>query len=596
MLRASRFEKVPGTIGSKLPEELRQQKNGTVPLKRPVEKLLLLYSGRGDLRMENRLIPYVATTSFGMERILVLAPHPDDEVFGCGGAILRQIAEGGAVQVVVVTDGDFQPNCTDIQKYAQTRRDESCNAAQALGYGNPVFLGLKDRGLEYGEQLVQRLLAQIKTFAPDGVFAPSVYEMHPDHRALGMAAVEAVRRKGGTLKLVMYEVGVPMPRPNVLLDITSAAQDKQTAMACFASQLLGQPYDQQIRALNYFRTYTLGNRVTAAEAYLVVTPSELERGSLELYESEHMRQRSLGFPMMPTDVPLVSVIMDCRNTLDLQDSLDSVALQTYPHVEVILLIDEKMASDSLADRCGRFPLRNMRVASTLGQAAAANLGMKHASGKYLIFLEMGDVFLPDHLAKLVRTLSECNALAACAGVKLIDNEGKLKAILDEPWDTEQLQVERMHPSNAIMFARSLAVAGCQFPDKSGHIDYWDFWRQIAAETVFWHAPGVSAVCRNADVNPSRLTENLRLQTDLLDAQKGFSEASLQLAASQMQVQDFGTQVDMCRAQLDQMTALAAAQAAQTQSLKKTVHALMSSTSWKVTRPLRFLSRAVKGSR
>ena len=83
--------------------------------------------------MENRLIPYVATTTFGLGRIIVFAPHPDDEVFGCGGAILRQVAEGGAVQVVVLTDGDYQPNCADTQMYGQTRREESRNAAQALG-------------------------------------------------------------------------------------------------------------------------------------------------------------------------------------------------------------------------------------------------------------------------------------------------------------------------------------------------------------------------------------------------------------------------------------------------------------------------------
>ncbi len=546
--------------------------------------------------MENRLIPYVATTSFGLGRILVFAPHPDDEVFGCGGAILRQVAEGGAVQVVVLTDGDYQPDCADTHTYGQTRREESRNAAQALGYDAPVFWGLRDRGLEYGEQLVQRLMDQIKSFAADGVFAPSIYEMHPDHRALGMAAVEAVRRLGSTLKLVMYEVGVPMPRPNVLLDISSLAQRKQLAMSCFVSQLQGQAYDQQIRALNCFRTYTLGTGVTAAEAYLVVEPSELARESLELYESEHRRQQSLGLPMVPKDLPLVSVIVRSQKGPDLTNALDSIALQTYPHVEVIALYREDAAPGVASSVCGRFPMRKVETPSTAGHAALANSGMKHANGEYIIFLETGDVFLPDHLDKLVRSLAKDKALATCAGVKFVDKSGRLVATLDEPWDLEQLRREGIQPSSALMFARSLTESGCQFEDVLGQLDYSGFWRQLAGHTVFRHAPGVSAVCRSTNGDFNRLAENERQLTVLHETQEGLVKSNLLLAASQARAQDLEAQLGQLRTEMAQMTAAAALKTARALSLEHTVQELISSTSWRVTSPLRFLSRLFKGSR
>lgn len=546
--------------------------------------------------MENRLIPYVATTSLGLGRILVFAPHPDDEVFGCGGAILRQVAEGGAVQVVVLTDGDYQPGCADTHTYGQTRREESRNAAQTLGYDAPVFWGLRDRGLEYGEELVQRLMLQIKSYSADGVFAPSIYEMHPDHRALGMSAVEAVRRLGSTLKLVMYEVGVPMPRPNVLLDISSLAQRKQIAMSCFVSQLQGQAYDQQIRALNCFRTYTLGTGVTAAEAYLVVEPSALERESLELYESEHRRQQSLGLPMMPKDLPLVSVIVRSQQGSDLNEALDSIALQTYPHVEVIALCKEGATPEVASSLCGRFPMRKIEAPSTLGHAAVANSGMKHADGEYIIFLETGDVFLPDHLEKLVRSLAKDKTLAACAGVKFVDKSGGVLAIIDEPWDLEQLRREDIHPSSALMFARSLTESGCQFEDGTGPLDYSGFWLQIAGHTEFRHAPGVSAVCRSISGNFNRLVENERQLAVFHETEERLVKANLQLTTSQARAQNLETQLVLLRTEMTQMTAAAAAITARALSLENTMQELISSTSWRVTSPLRFLSRLFKGSR
>ena len=57
--------------------------------------------------MEQRLIPYEATLNFAKGRLLVLAPHPDDEVFGCGGAIMRQMGAGGIVHVIILTDGAY---------------------------------------------------------------------------------------------------------------------------------------------------------------------------------------------------------------------------------------------------------------------------------------------------------------------------------------------------------------------------------------------------------------------------------------------------------------------------------------------------------
>lgn len=218
---------------------------------------------------ESLYVPYQAETRVGHGPALVFAPHPDDEVFGCAGAILGHVADGDPVRVIIVTDGAFGAG-EDGSHYAKTRQDESYAAAMTLGYGEPIFWGFPDRGLVYGEALVQKIRQAITEFLPALVYAPSWWEIHPDHVALSLAVTEAIRCGTQQAELVLYEVGVPL-HANLLLDITASLALKQAAMRCFASQLVQQAYDDHIMALNRYRTYTLPRSVQAAEAYRRVT-------------------------------------------------------------------------------------------------------------------------------------------------------------------------------------------------------------------------------------------------------------------------------------------------------------------------------------
>ena len=208
---------------------------------------------------ESDLIPYSACSVVPAQAVLVLAPHPDDEVFGCGGAIAQHVKSGHPVCVVVLTDGALYAD-------SDVRQRESVAAAQILGYGTPEFWGLPDGGLSYSEELAQRLADRIAQCGADLVYAPSPWENHPDHKQTQLLAAEAVLRSAPNVRLAFYEVGAAL-RPNVLLDITTVLETKAAAMRCFASQLEHQNYLGHIQALNFYRTYTLGADVKAAEAF-----------------------------------------------------------------------------------------------------------------------------------------------------------------------------------------------------------------------------------------------------------------------------------------------------------------------------------------
>lgn len=223
--------------------------------------------------IEARYIPYHADERIGRGKVLVLAPHPDDEVLGCAGAIMRHVADGDPVSVVILTDGAFGAG-DRREDVTRVREEESLRAARVMGYGVPEFWRLPDRGLERHVPLVDDLSRVIDRLAPDWVYAPSWWEIHPDHFALARAVASVFRRNSWAAHLVLFEVGVPL-HVNRLLDITDLLEKKRLAIDCFKSQLAHQAYDSQILALNRFRTYTLPSTVEAAEAYRVIGPGKL---------------------------------------------------------------------------------------------------------------------------------------------------------------------------------------------------------------------------------------------------------------------------------------------------------------------------------
>ncbi len=434
---------------------------------------------------ESQHIPYSATTQLPAGPVLVLAPHPDDEVFGCGGAILNHRAAGQAVTVVILTDGGQGGD-------AAQRRLESQAAAQVLGYGAPEFWGLADRGLCYGEQLVQQLQHQIAACAAQVVYAPSPWEIHPDHLAVAYATLEAVRRQGDGIQLLLYEVGVPL-RPNLLLDLTPYWAAKQLAMQCFGSQLARQAYDQHIAALNRYRTYTLPGSVLAAEAFYQLAAEAIGRHIWGLVEAT--ATGSCRLPVLR--VPLVSVIIRSMARPTLAQALASVALQTYANIEVVLVKAAGGEHPEPGRWCGRFPLRAVGDGQPLARVAAANLGLQSALGDYLLFLDDDDMLDASHLSALVAALQPQQRYgAAYAGVRAVAADGTpLGVIWHQTYDDLWLKYTNYLPIHAVLFRRELRDRGCAFDPQFDLYEDWDFWLQLAEQTEFMRIDQVSASYR-----------------------------------------------------------------------------------------------------
>lgn len=236
---------------------------------------------------ERDLIPYSASV-FDPGTILVLAPHPDDEVFGCGAALAQLNRDGAKVHVLLLSDGAAAGESeSERSRIAAIRIAESRAALGFLGGGEVESAGLPDRGLwDRMEDLHTSLTRTLVRLAPKLIFVPSPAEVHPDHRAVAQAFLEVVN--GGmtpgldptSTKVAFYEVSQPI-RPNFLLDASPFMDAKEKAVLAFVSQNGGHDYPAFVRGLMSYRRMTLPQTVTAAEGFFVLSLEELLRRRVE---------------------------------------------------------------------------------------------------------------------------------------------------------------------------------------------------------------------------------------------------------------------------------------------------------------------------
>lgn len=186
----------------------------------------------------------------GCARLIVVAPHPDDETLGLGGTCAQLVAAGVDVHVVSVSDGgDARAGATPLDRLRleTTRKHELRRAGDLLGVHAPVALGLPDGQLADQEDRLAELLAQILADGPAGTWCAATWrgDGHPDHEAVGRAAATACERTGVTLleyPIWMWhwagpaDPAVPWERAHAVGLSGWAIDRKRRAARCYRSQ------------------------------------------------------------------------------------------------------------------------------------------------------------------------------------------------------------------------------------------------------------------------------------------------------------------------------------------------------------------------
>lgn len=193
-------------------------------------------------------------------RYLHIAAHPDDLDFGAAGTTATLTAAGDEVVYCIVTDGEAGGSDPSISRtrMAELRREEQTAAAKVVGVTQLHFVGFPDGAVEANLDLRRALARAIREIRPDVVVTQSpernyerIYGSHPDHRATGQAALDAVypdsRNEFAFPELLTDEGLAPHtvpevwliggPDPDHFVDITDAIDRKIDALLCHESQM-----------------------------------------------------------------------------------------------------------------------------------------------------------------------------------------------------------------------------------------------------------------------------------------------------------------------------------------------------------------------
>lgn len=222
---------------------------------------------RATHRMPVRLEAPVAA------RVLVIAPHMDDESIACGGTLLLHRGLGSTVGVVFVSDSTAGiADAAVAAQVAALRRAEMARVRSALGLASVVELGFPDGALVRHEaEIGARLAEQIAAFAPDQIFVPFPFDGHADHQACALATAAAMQRAGWAGEVLAYEVWSAL-WPNLAVDIGTVADEKAALIRLYASQMADRDYAGAILGLNRYRG--LQHRIAFAEAFHRCTPAQ----------------------------------------------------------------------------------------------------------------------------------------------------------------------------------------------------------------------------------------------------------------------------------------------------------------------------------
>lgn len=215
--------------------------------------------------------------------VIVIAPHADDEIIGCGATIAKHVYNEDEVIIVIATNAAIGAPELYTENGIQLVRKEALNAHKILGVKKTLFLDFPAPALNsFPEYKISLEFSSIfNKYNPSFLYIPHPGDIHQDHKAIYRAALVSARPLGGNKisNIYCYETlseteWTPMQErpfvPNHFIDVTNHFQKKIDAMNCYQSQIKDFPHSRSIESflsLAKYRGSTIG--VEKAEAFEV---------------------------------------------------------------------------------------------------------------------------------------------------------------------------------------------------------------------------------------------------------------------------------------------------------------------------------------
>ncbi|MBI2067902.1 MAG: UDP-N-acetylglucosamine 2-epimerase (hydrolyzing) [Deltaproteobacteria bacterium] len=248
-------------------------------------------SGGASLKIKNALKSFTSQ-EFSLKkeffhsrskRVLVIAPHPDDETLGAGGALLRHRAEGDEINWLIMTH--IKEDTVYPEEFKKIREEEIQKIVNFYGFKRKIQFPYHTTKLDTypAGEVIGRLSQVINEIRPDVMYVPNRSDIHSDHRMTFEYAMACSKtfRFPFLKKVLMYEtisetdLATPFPdnvfTPNVFVDVTLYVEKKLKAMKIYQSELGEHPFPRSLEALKAL-TILRGSvaHVKHAEAFMLL--------------------------------------------------------------------------------------------------------------------------------------------------------------------------------------------------------------------------------------------------------------------------------------------------------------------------------------
>lgn len=394
-----------------------------------------------------------------MDRILVFAPHPDDEIIGCGGYLALKQAELAAVRVIVVSDGAL--GYSPLQRCQPgLRQQESRFGLAKLQIKDVRFWDYSDGSIPLNGEIINAYLQAVIDFRPNRIMLPAPGEAHPDHRRVTRGVIRALEGKWAG-DLWFYETTQPAPFVNAIIDISATIEAKLQALAAHVSQLAQYDYIGHCDSLARMRGIASGR--THGEAFLVYP---WDGSPQNFFEAR----------------PLISVVIRANDEQILAHALNSLVAQDYDQFEVVLV----WFGENSADLSAFGVLDIHTVAGACNRSYNLNLGVAHARGEYIAFLDQDDIVYPEHLAVLLAEMqgradvdvahSGCRVVSCRRDGALVEIVGEVE-IMNRAVAAGRLMIGNAIPNHALLF-RAQTFRTLHFDETLEAYEDWDFLAQL----------------------------------------------------------------------------------------------------------------------
>lgn len=224
-----------------------------------------------------------------MNKVLVVAAHPDDEILGCGATMAKHIENGDQVKVIIAAEGLTSrlnsDNSEDLSKELVELQNISLTANSKLGVKDVEFLSLPDNKMDSVTLLdvIKKIETVVSAYRPNIIYTHFPNDLNIDHRILSEAVLTATRPMPGLKvnEIYFFEIASSTEwnysgntskafYPNYFNDVTDTLNKKLEALKIYKGEMREYPHSRSIENLKNMALVRGANcGVNAAEAFVV---------------------------------------------------------------------------------------------------------------------------------------------------------------------------------------------------------------------------------------------------------------------------------------------------------------------------------------